>query len=224
MNTIGEVVSRLRNSIKAVKEDAFITDRYLYSMTLKYAKALMRRQDNEGKIIKLSNLYEKLPYVELEEVNKIDACCSGIKTDCTIMRTKDKLPPIVDGSDGPLIRMVSTIDDSIIFNPTYLPTFVSIANTPNYKYNKTKYYWYQEQRLYFPNVMYDAVNIYAIWESSISYLKCEDEAMCTLRQNDVAPIPDYLYAEIEKLIQQDLSIVMQLPVETQDDKQSIQRT
>ena len=31
MTTIGEVISRVRNTLKAVKEDAFLTDRTIYS-------------------------------------------------------------------------------------------------------------------------------------------------------------------------------------------------
>ena len=31
MTTIGETISRVRNTLKAVKEDAFLTDRIIYS-------------------------------------------------------------------------------------------------------------------------------------------------------------------------------------------------
>ena len=222
--TIGEVVSRLRNGIKAVKEDAFITDRYLYSIVLKYAKTLVRRQDNENKIKNMRSLFETLPCVELEETDKIDACCSGIRTDCKIMRTKDKLPTIMEGSYGPIIRSVSTIDDSLYFNPTFPQIFVSIANSPNYRYNKTKYFWFREGRLYFPNVMYDAVNVEALWEDSTGYLKCEAKDQCIPRQLEKCPFPDYLFGEIEQFVARDLGMMVQMPNETQDDKQSPLRT
>ena len=55
MTTIGDVVSRLRGQIKAESEDAFVTDRYLYSLILKYAQVLMRRQDNANKLMILNN-------------------------------------------------------------------------------------------------------------------------------------------------------------------------
>ena len=50
MTTVGEATSRVRNILKAVKEDPFLTDRFLYSLIMKYAKTLIRRQENEGKI------------------------------------------------------------------------------------------------------------------------------------------------------------------------------
>ena len=80
MTTIGDVVSRIRNQVKAEIEDAFVTDRYLYSLVLKSAQLLMRRQDNANKLMKFNSIWQALPYVELEEVDKIEAGCSGIKS------------------------------------------------------------------------------------------------------------------------------------------------
>ena len=45
MTTIGEVISRIRNQIKAVDADSFITDRVIYSNIMKYAKMYIKRQD-----------------------------------------------------------------------------------------------------------------------------------------------------------------------------------
>ncbi len=45
MTTIGESISRVRNIIKAVTMDAFVTDRVIYSLIQKYAKMYIKRQD-----------------------------------------------------------------------------------------------------------------------------------------------------------------------------------
>ena len=153
MTTIGDSVSRLRNLVKGVKEDAFLTDRFLYSLVLKYAKMLIRRQDNENKIMRFQSLFESLPCVDLIEVDKIEACCSGIKSNCTIMRTKDKLPTVLEGAYGPLFRTVSSIDGSIQCFKTYPSTYTNMANTTTFKYNTNKYYWYLDGYLYFPNIV-----------------------------------------------------------------------
>ena len=113
MTTIGTVVSRIKNQVKAVRQDAFLTDRYVYSVTIKYAQVLMRRQDSQNKLMKFNSIWQTLPCVELIEVDKIEACCAGIKSGCTIKRTKDKLPTFMEGYWGPLIRTVSSIDGSI---------------------------------------------------------------------------------------------------------------
>lgn len=44
MTTIGEAISRLRNTLKAVKEDPFLTDRNLYFSIIKYGKTLLKER------------------------------------------------------------------------------------------------------------------------------------------------------------------------------------
>ena len=90
MTTIGEAISRMRQSIKAEVQDSFVTDRYIYSLILKYAQLLMRRQDNQNKLMKFNSVWQALPFVELIEVDKVEAKCAGIQSGCTIKRTKDK--------------------------------------------------------------------------------------------------------------------------------------
>ena len=225
--TIGETISRVRNVMKAVKEDAFITDRFLYSLILKYGKAYIKMQEERDQVQKLSSLFRSVPCVELIEVDKIEACCGGIKTNCTIMRTKEKLPDIITGKNGPLIRLVSSIDVSIEVHQTEPRTYTSMSNTSNFKYNKKKYYWYLNDYLYFPNITWPSVRIEAIWEGDISAIACdanEEEKSCPKRQDQISAIPDYLFAEVEKQVLQELGITTQIPPDVGgDDKQNVLR-
>ena len=109
-NTIGDVVSRLRSQIKGIKQDAFITDRMIYTFVLKTAKFLMKREDSKMKLLVFSSVMQTMDFVELIEIDRVEACCTGIKSDCTFKRTKDKLPIFLQGYFGPLIRTISSID------------------------------------------------------------------------------------------------------------------
>lgn len=226
--TIGETISRVRNVMKAVKEDAFITDRFLYSLILKYGKAYIKMQEERDQVQKLSALFKTVPCVELIEVDKIEACCGGIKTNCKIMRTKEKLPEIISGKNGPMFRTISSIDGSIEVHPTEPRTYTSMANTTTFKYNNKKYYWFLNGYLYFPNIHWPSVRIEAIWEGDISAIACdakEDESEeCPRRQDQLSAIPDYLFAEVEKQVLQELGITTQIPPDVGgDDKQNIFR-
>jgi hypothetical protein len=221
MVTIGETVSRVRNALKAVKEDAFLTDRMIYSIVLKYSKFFVRRQDNENKIMRFQSLFEVLPCVELIEVDKVDACCAGIKSNCIIKRTKDKLPILYEGVYGPLFRDVTSIDGSQILYKTYPGTYAAMTDSTNFKYNKNLYYWYLDGYLYFPNIMWDAIRIEAIWADDVNYLKCSDkEDQCQLRQEQQTHVPDYLFAEIEQSVLKEFGMMMQIPSENKDDSQN----
>ena len=91
MTTIGEAISRIRGQIKAESEDAFMTDRYIYSLIKKYAQLFMRRQDNANKLMKFNSVWQELKYVELIEVDKVEANCVGLSSGCIIKKSKYEL-------------------------------------------------------------------------------------------------------------------------------------
>jgi len=223
MTTIGDTVSRIRNTIKGVREDAFITDRYIYSLVLKYAKLLITKQDTASKIMRFQSLFEALPCVELTPVDKIEACCGGIQSKCIIMRTKDRLPTVLEGAYGPLFRTISSIDGSIQCYKTYPSIYTNMVNSVNFKYNTNKYYWYLDGYLYFPNIDWESIRIEGLWDESITYLKCDTDT-CKIRQEESTHFPEYLFAEIEKNVLGDILVLAKMPVEAGDDKQNILRS
>ena len=223
MTTIGEVVSRVRNLVKSVKQDAFVTDRYLYSVILKYATLYMRRQDSQNKLMKFNSVFQTLPFVELIDVDKIEAHCSGIKTGITIKRTKNKLPNFMQGYWGPIIRTVSSIDTSIELQPTQPGVYTSMTKTTSFKYNTTKYYWFINGYLYFPNIEWDAVLVEGIFEQDITKWNCDPSDDCDPRQVQPFNVPDFLFAEIEQNVLKDITGLASYPSDDEHDKQNIAR-
>jgi hypothetical protein len=223
MTTIGEAVSRLRSQIKANSEDSFITDRYLYSLILKYAQLLMRRQDHANKLMKFSAVWQTLPYVELEEVDKVEAGCTGISSGVKIKRSKLKLPTFMQGYWGPLVRTVSSIDGSVEIQPTTPGSYTSMTRTTTFKYNKTKYYWFLDGHLYFPDVDWDAIKLEGVFEGDISKWTCKTEDDCVPRHLQIMYIPEFLFAEIENQIMNVLLNSVKIPAEDSDNKQNINR-
>lgn len=223
--TIGYTVSRVRNSIKAVKEDAFVTDRYLWSVITKYAKLFIKRQDNQNKLLRFKSFWKTLPCVPLIEVDKIEACC-GIESGCTIMRTKDKLPTPFEGPIGPMFRTVSSLDVSQEVYQTEPGTYTSMTKTSTFKYNKSKYYWWLNGYMYFPNIPWDGIRIEGVFEDDINQFACDGkdaEGECTPKQNQATNIPEDLFAEIEQQVLAEILPQAQLPPDEGDDKKNIYR-
>jgi hypothetical protein len=221
-NTIGDIVSRLRNQMKAVKQESFMTDRMIYTFVLKTAKFLMRREDSKNKLMMFSGVMQVMDYVELIEIDKVEACCTGIRSDCTFKRTKEKLPIFLQGYFGPLIRTISSLDASEELQPVLPTVYLGIANSTNFKYNKTKYYWFLDDYLYFPNLEWDAVRIEGIFEDDISKWTCNEDD-CRTRQEQSFNVPDYLLAELEGQAFRDLMGVYQIPQDANIDKENIAR-
>ncbi len=221
MNTIAEAISRVRNGIKAVDADSFITDRLIYSNILKYAKMFIKRQDGQTTQAKFNSLYKRIPCVDLIEVDKVAACCevqSGVK----IKRSKEKLPSILEGFNGPLLRTVASIDGSVEVFRTTPQLYTSLQKTSGFKYNKKKYYWLLDGYLFIPNVEWDSAQIDGIFEGSISGLTCDDE--CQSVQSQYLNIPSDLFAQIEQQVINDFMRSMQINTDPAPaDKQSLLR-
>jgi len=221
MVPIGEVLSRVRNQIKAVKQDAFLTDRFLYSMVMKHAKMLIRRQDIQNKILKFSSVFQVLNFVELVEVDRAESQCHCINTGCTFKRTKVKIPRTFEGHFGPIFRAVMSIDLSEELVPIYPSVFQKMVNQKTFKYNKKKYYWYLDGHVYFPNLEWDAVRIEGLFEGDVSSYNCDLTDDCVYIQDTMFTIPEYLYAEIEQAVIRDLGAMMNVPQDLQQDNKNI---
>jgi hypothetical protein len=223
MTTIGDVISRVRGQIKAESEDAFVTDRYLYSLIKKYATLLMRRQDSSNKLMKFNSVWQTLDFVDLIEVDKIEDNCCGIKSDVKIKRTRLKLPTFMEGYWGPLIRTVSSIDGSQECQATSPATYNSMSLSTSFKYNKAKYFWWMNNYLYLPNVEWDAVKIEGIFEGDMGRFNCNPSDNCTPRHHQRFFVPEFLFAEIEQQVLQETFATLKVPSEDSDNKSNINR-
>jgi len=224
MTTIAESISRVRNLVKGSKQDAFLTDRFIYSLIVKYAKMFIKRQDALNIRLKFASLFRTLPCQDLVEVDRIEACCGSLPSTCKIMRTREKIPIPFEGSYGPFIRTVSSIDGSTEVYRTQPAAFVSMSKTTTLKYNKQKYYWYMKGYIYLPYVEWDAIMLECIFQEDISIFTCDEKNQCNIRQQEILPIPDDLFAEVEKQVLTDLGFQVQIPADPKTaDKQNILR-
>jgi hypothetical protein len=221
--SIGEITSRIRKIIKAIKQDAFLTDRFLYSLLVKHGNWLMKREDSANKLLKFDPVIEALPFVELIEVDKVEAQCHGVQTHCKIKRTANKLPAMFEGYSSVLIRTISSLDGGIEVVMTDPITYVNITRQTSFKYNKTKYCWFLNGYLYFPNIEWDAVRVEGIFSEDVENYGCPDCKNCKPRQKHPFNIPGYLHGELENFVLNDLKTMLQIPTDTANDKQSITR-
>ena len=220
MTTIGETISRVRNTLKAVKEDAFLTDRIIYSSLLKYAQTLIKREDNQFRLMKISSLFRVLPYIELIDVDKVEAGCVGLYSGCYFKRSKEKIPGILNGMAGPIIRTTSSIDGTIEMFRTDPGTWVSMTRTTTWKYNRNFYFWYLDGYIYCPNVDWEAIRMEAIFEGTIE--TC-DTKECETRQNEPFSLPEYLFSEVEQFVIKELTMTISIPTDGPDDSQNTLR-
>ena len=213
--TIGEIVSRLRGQVKAVRQDAFLTDRFIFSFVSKHLSWLLKREDGANKMLSFQSIYRPVMF-ELEETDKIEAGCLGLQSGCTIRRTCKSVAVFHEGYTGPLILDVSSADGSIQLQKTDPITYTRIASSKNYKYNKTAYYWYLNDRLYFPEVEWQYVRVVGAVSEDIS-------GDCIPRQDQVLDIPPHLLGELESHAFNDLAQRLGIPGDSAHDNNNPNR-
>ena len=224
MVTVGESISRVRNVIKAVKEDVFMTDRFIYSLLIKYAKTLIKRDAKRENLYKHSSLFKELTCVDLIDVDKIEACCISLKTGTTFKRSKNKLPAITNVDSGPIIRSVSTLDYSQNVYQTLPDLYTNMTKTSGFKYNKNKYFWFMDGHIFIPDVTWEAVRLQAMFEEDISNETCGKEVnKCVVEQDRELTIPEHLFSEIEQMVLNEILTAGRIPSDGADDQQNILR-
>jgi len=225
---ISETISRIRNTIKSVKEDAFLTDRYIYSIIAKHGIALLQKEIHSTGI-RNSVIFNKLSCVEMVKVNTVDdSCCVDIpmNTGCTIMKSKYPLPSIINLSSGYLVRTVSSLDYSKKYYYANRDDFNRIFSLTNMRrWNKNGYYYIDDKRyLYIMNDDVPAVTVEAAFYDYSGYVGCNDSVFCDYIGSQVAPFPEHLFAAIESNVLNELSVLIKIPSDPNvDDTKSIMR-
>lgn len=222
---ISTVVSRIRNLVKGDQQDSFLTDKEIYMLFKKHAALSMKRLDEKGKLIKFSSVFETLDFVELEEVDKVEATCMGVRSYNTFRRTKDTMPIFTEGYLGPMVNSITSLDGSSICTLIRNSDIFNYMNMQkSFRYNTTKYCWFLNDRLYFPNIDWSAVRIEGIFEEDISKWKCCNyEDRCKPRQQQSINVPDFLMSEIEALCLKDLGVQLQVPQDISQNNQNVLR-
>ena len=214
---IGDVTSRIRNAMKAVRQDSFLTDKFIYSLFLKYAALRIKQLDDRGRLMAFTSIFETLDYVKLVESDWVEAGCTGIKSYRTFRKTELPMPMFTEGKWGPMVRSVTSLDGRTPFQLTSLDNYVILSNQKSFKYNKTRYCWWLSDHLYFPDTDAPAIRIEGMFQGDISAFKCHSSEKCKPRQEHSLNVPDYILADIEGMVLKELMGEMSIPSDSVHD-------
>ena len=114
MSTKRQVIDSLRDKLRERNADSRYTNQFLYSVLLEHAKWLIKREVQKGRVYTNSSFFQTLGCMEVIETSTIDECCP-IKTNCKIYRTKCKIPDLWVDTNGPIIKQVTSVDNTTDF-------------------------------------------------------------------------------------------------------------
>jgi len=215
MSTGRKLVSDVRSTHKLLSTDSLITDRAILSEIRNNSLFLIKRETNLRKLWATDTLFTTIPCLELCEVS-LSECCNYVD-DCTIARSKEKLPHLSEGNYQYVIQGVYSINalggKGIKFKETSVNRFINLLKLPVIK--KEVYYWVSNGYLYLSNPLLQAVRFVAFFEEDVpnSILYNQDcdcgknytlEQICINPLDKEFPIPGYLEKDILQLTSQKL--------------------
>jgi hypothetical protein len=169
MITRAEVISRLRNSLNEVTGDSRFSNRYLWNVFLTASKDLIKQDADRGRIYSQANIWDTI-CIKMEPVSSSLCDCICFPGECTVYRSKDKLPKFVESTDGFIYRFIGTPDLSKTFT-LVSPFQYSVKR--DIKYNKEKYVFLHNGYVFTPSHTYPQLLISGIFEGDTNMFKCD---------------------------------------------------
>lgn len=142
--------SDILNNTKQYSMDSFISQKFIYSETISIiADFLKKDHDAKRKLAKLSEGWDEITCMQLEEVPVFE--CEGIDIrNCEkLMRSKDKLPDTFTSSFGNIIKHVASINFSSFFDPVTPRQFNDIQKR-EFIDKRKNYYFFINGYIYIP--------------------------------------------------------------------------
>lgn len=221
----GMLFSRVKEKIKAVNQDSFVTDRQIMSYIKPWLAQTMRELDSKSKLMAFNSIFTTLDSVPLIEVDTVEAGCLKLPSGFTMMRTKDPIEGLfMEAYWGNMIRSITSLDGSETIQPITPTGYLNMTKSKSFKFNKTFYYWELNGHIYFPNIPWPAVKITALTEGDISQYKCNSEEECLPKQQQSLNVPDFILARVESLMMQSFMPTLQIPSDPEPDNKSNNRT
>ena len=210
-----QLVSSVRAMHKLLSTDNLITDRAIFAEIRQNTLLLVKREADKRKLWATSTLFTTIPCLEMVEV-PISECCDYFD-DCTVARSKYKLPRIAEGNYQYLIQGVYSINamsgSGKKIKEITINRYINLLKLPIIK--KEEYYWIMNGYLYVSNPLLQAVRIAALFEgdvpNEIMYPDCDCgspqpsvEDLCTNPLDKPFALPGYLEKQVLELTSQKL--------------------
>lgn len=167
MATLRKLVSDVRSMHKLLSTDSLITDRAIASELKNNGLLLIKRETNLRKLWATDTVFTTIPCLEMTQV-PISECCDYID-DCTVARSKYKLPRIAEGNYQYLIQGVYSINalggKGYKFKEITVNRYANLLKLPIIK--NDQYYWISNDYLYVNNPLVQKIRFVALFEEDI---------------------------------------------------------
>lgn len=157
--TARELVSSIRSTHKLLSADQSMNDRVILSIAVRNRNMLVNQKMGERKLWQTDGLFTTL-CLEMEPV-PLSECCDYI-SECTIARSKSKIPKIAEGIYNYAIQGIYNVETSKKFTEITPARYINVLGLPKVK--KETYVWIFNDYVYATNSDLIAVKMSAFFE------------------------------------------------------------
>jgi hypothetical protein len=214
MATLRKLVSDVRSVHKILSTDSLITDRAIASEIRNNSLLLIKRETNLRKLWATDTLFTTIPCLEMVEV-PISECCNYVD-ECSIARTRFKLPRMSEGNYQYVIQGVYSINAmsgrGSKLKEISVNRYLNLLKLPVIR--KESYFWISNDYLYVTNPDVKSIRLVAFFEEDVNndimFPECgcgtnyTDEQICINPLDKEFPLPGYLEQQVLQLTSQKL--------------------
>lgn len=160
LKTNGDFVATIRNDLKALNKDDYISARYILSVAYGYTEYII----NNRALFRLyrdARIFNLCSCIELKRVKSYECEIGEFQTCKKIMKSLKKLPDIMVGKNGFIVEYVLSVDNGTEYEP--LRNAADFGNQKLRQFgNHFKYYYIDSNNyIYLLNTTTEAVNVSA---------------------------------------------------------------
>lgn len=216
-----EAISQVKSIFKLINADSRATNKEIWSLIKKHSLWIIKRESERLKLLRMDNFFQTKGCIEVIQAPIGDDCCQlRGKLNCTIYRTKHKLPEMFENVYGPIINKITSIDG---YTDIKLNTVKGIKRYENSRYAK-KYNtdkiiqaYYSDGHLYFPGEALRIITVDGLYVEELDEVtpdcvpcsECKDK--CVKFLDKKLMLSEYLFAQVVDAIKNDLMIRERLP-------------
>jgi len=195
--------------LKENTSDSVLTNRDIWGVVWSNAILLLQRETDVKHSIHNLNIFKTIE-IKMIEVSTTDGTSFNLPLDCTMYRSAEKLPEIVESRMGYIIRYITTLDRSSRFD---LVTPQSFRDKQKITKGRGKLVFIDNGYLY-SSFKY-ALIISALFSNIKIILEKEIKSgkVCSILDIE-APIPEYMIAPVYQMSLQSFGIFKQVPQDT----------
>lgn len=218
-----QAVSRVLNEIRALQKDEAYNRRTILAMLEDKIKFLLSQKLGERGLYRESELYSHLRCFELEPDDIISCPLIEFRRCRTLMKSKHKLPELVDSKYFNNILSVTAIDGISLFQPISARDYINLQKRKYAKITRPVYI-VSDGYLYIPDMDVEAVNLTLLTlrvEEIAEKSECSKEDCCKSYWDYPLINSDKLTeSAIKDTIQECLSTFRSIPIDENPNKDS----